>query len=197
MIDVLITVGMYYEESQLEQEAIPYKLPQIPKIGDIIIPDSKLAAEISRKEKLWNTCGCKINFVRNIAYYGSSVVVMLGGRPDLVTVDFVYDNVTVAAYVSAVPRVGEFVYVSKFDANNYLYVKQIAYSADNTIVQVFLSNDKRLPEVEIPGRVDVYVENDSVDVNVVNSVDVSNRVDVRIVDQYKTLDVRTRREAYD
>ena len=173
MVDVLVTVGVFSTFEDVRANAIKMSLPRIPEIGDLIVPDGQLLQAIERKKKEWNMTCC-ISYVRTIAYYGSAVVVMLGG----------------------VPRVGEFVYVQQFNEKNYLYVSQVSYNASHRVVGVFLTDNPQTPAVRVDNCVDVNVGN-VVDVNVTDRVQLVEPVDVKIVDQYGTLDVRTRREEYD
>lgn len=189
MVNVLVTVGLYSNYADIQNNAIRMELPQIPSIGDMIIPNSALLAKIEEMKRLWKT-DVSINYVRTIGYYGSTVVVMLGGSPSLITIDFHYRNNVCGAYLSAVPRVGDLVYVRNFDEKDYLYVESVAYSADSSIVDVFLSKSKESPSVVVQNAVDVYVTNQM-------DQTPDGTIDVRIVDQLGTLDVRTRREIYD
>lgn len=190
MINVLVTVGVYDTIEQIRQNAIRMTLPQLPSVGDVIFPDGELKTRIEAKKKEWKLTG-SINFVRHIGYYGSDIVVMLGGNPRLHTVDFYYKNNVVGGYLSAVPSVGDLVYVPDFDEQNYLYVESLSYSAVSNIVGIFLREKEVVPSVRVADSVDVYVTND-VNVNMNDAT-----VDVRIVDQLGVLDVRTRREEYD
>ncbi|MBP3536354.1 MAG: hypothetical protein J6J93_02305 [Muribaculaceae bacterium] len=195
MVDVLVTVGVFSTFEDVRDNAIKMSLPRIPEIGDMIVPDGRLLEVIERKKKEWNMM-CGINYVRTIAYYGSAVVVMLGGNPSTISVDLYYNDKIAGGQFDAVPRVGEFVYVQQFNEKNYLYVSQITYNASHRVVGVFLTDNPQTPAVRVDNCVDVNVGN-VVDVNVTDRVQLVEPVDVKIVDQYGTLDVRTRREAYD
>lgn len=195
MVDVLVTVGVFSTFEDVRANAIKMSLPRIPEIGDLIVPDGQLLQAIERKKKEWNMTCC-ISYVRTIAYYGSAVVVMLGGHPSTISVDLYYNDKVVGGQFDAVPRVGEFVYVQQFNEKNYLYVSQVSYNASHRVVGVFLTDNPQTPAVRVDNCVDVNVGN-VVDVNVTDRVQLVEPVDVKIVDQYGTLDVRTRREAYD
>lgn len=169
MVNVLVTVGVFPTFNEV-RDAIRMSLPRIPEIGDVILPNAELSTLIARKQKEWNITTA-INYVRTVAYYGCEVVVMLGGNPSTIPVDFYYDNKIVAGYLYAVPRVGEFVYVKQFNKTDYLYVSQVTYNADNQIVGVYLTEEKQTQDVYVINKslsVEVDRVYDTVDVSIVH-----------------------------
>lgn len=195
MIEVYVCVGVFdsYDEMMKNGGLVKYSLPQMPSIGDIIIPTGELASLVERKKKEWKT-ESYITYVKSIAYYGSSIIVMLGGNPRMISVDFFFDGKCAGSYLAEIPRIGDLVYVEYFDRDNGLYVESVLHSQGSSVVSVFLSRKQVLPMVDIPNRVDVYVENNCLDVNVNNTVEVDasrGELDVRLTGQTRTIEVRS------
>lgn len=194
MIDVYVCVGVFdsYDEMVKNGALIKYSLPQMPSIGDIIIPTGELATLVAKKKKQWETKSY-ITYVKSIAYYGSSIIVMLGGNPRMICVDFFFEGKSAGSYLPEIPRIGDTIYVEEFDRDNGLYVETVLFSQGSSVVSIFLSRKQVLPMVDIPNRVDVYVENGCLDVNVNNivEVDAARDLDVRLTGQTQTIDVRS------
>lgn len=191
MINVLLTVGIFDDEATIRREAVSHRLPQLPQVGDLIVPNAAIKALINKKAEEWNMdSNIRMCYVKAIAWLEDTPVLMLSTAPSLYTMDCIYDGKIVGTVLPAVPRIGESIYVAKFDDKNWLYVSDVFYN--RSVVTLELSKNR--PSVY------VNIGNEPISVNV------DNKVDVDIVGSYHTLDVnvkgqpldvRTRREAYD
>jgi len=162
MIKVLITVGMY-DSNPKELPIVEMNLPEIPKIGDMIMLTPELKELIEKKKKEWDlVSGVKINYVVAVAYMNEaeSPLIMLGGNPNRFSVDIVYENKIVGAYLRSIPEIGDSIYVKEFDSEHYLYVQDIYYYAHNGIISIRVDKEyKRCREVHVYNKVDVTVDN--------------------------------------
>lgn len=176
MVDVLVIIGSYTEWGDIYKRAIPYRLPQVPAIGDRIVPDDELNRKIAAQAKEWDMVSdcVALNYVHAIAYTKERIIVQLGANPKLFTIDLIYGDRIRGSYLEKIPNIGDSIFVKDFKENELLYVKRVYYSAHSRVVNIELSDKQELPWVNVANRVDVYVEN-TVDVNVGNTpLDIRN-----------------------
>lgn len=174
MISVFLTVGIYHTEQLLSNETIMYSLPVMPAVGDLIIPDSQVLKNLleKKKQQWYLDDNQDINYVRAIAYFRSTPIIMLGAKPGLIRGDLYYNDKWYCIYFNGIPQVGQSVYINKL--HNTFYFDEITLTGPGFIAT--LSNSKISPSVHVDNRC--------------ITVDTQNLIEVDIVRQSTPLDVR-------
>ena len=184
MIDVLLTVGIYHTEKDIKAQAIPFRLPELPKNGDTIILNDRLKAFVDEKTKDWDTDkDCPTNYVNAIGWLNEMPVVMLHTNPRRIKVDCFYNDKVIHTCLQVLPNINDRIGFSNDSfSSEWLYINGIYHLRGS--VFLFLGDS--------PVSRPMTLDNESIDVNVLNNVqaEVNNIVDVNINRCYTTLDVK-------
>lgn len=187
MIEAIVTVGIYNTERDIINNGIICKLPQLPSVGDLIIPTASLKPVLERTAKEWGVEeGCPINYVKAIGWLDVMPVVMLSFNPRKITVYCYYNNKEILTTVDTLPRINDMIGFKdkNFSSQSFLYVRKIYH----------FDGDVNLELGDEPADNMVTVANDTIGVNVLNRVDTyieNDLVDVNINKCYTVLDVRS------
>ena len=189
MVSTFIMVGGYNTKNDILDNSVPYEMPQLPAVGDVIIPNAAIQRLIDQARKDWNMEKyTRLNYVKGITWMDGVPVIRLGTDPKLIVIDCIYgDKPSVAMAVMAVPRKGDLVDIVELSPDCSLYVEDVKFSGP--FIYVYLAKQCVAPSV--------YVVNESLDVNPIQvvevdvrrvfddvNVNVNSRVDVDIVRNY-------------
>lgn len=139
MITVKIVVGVYTDLADIK-ESVSYQLPQLPSIGDIILPNAMLNSIIERKRREWEfNLEERINFVRAIAFSDNGTpIVMLGIHPTYVLAELYFKGEYKYTCLPEVPSIDSRV---KFDESNSYWVRHVCFYPGDSLMLVVLGDE--------------------------------------------------------
>lgn len=187
MIEAIVTVGIYSTESDIVNKGVVCKLPQLPSVGDIIIPNASLQPLLERVAKEWEVDkGCPINYVKAIGWLDVMPVVMLSLNPKSIAVECFYNDKHITTCLQTLPRINDMIGFNdtSFTSRDFMYVKKMYHLRGAVFLEL---NDEPVKNM-------VTVDNNTIDVNVLNTVDTNienSLLDVNINKCYTVLDVRS------